>query len=53
MEVKALNFLKNPQEYLQSIVELSGYDTCHRIQEIDASLCAKDCKKLSNSAFAR
>ena len=53
METKALTFLKDPDSYLRSKVEYLGYDSCHRIQGIDASICAKECKKLSKSPAAQ
>ena len=53
METKALTFLKDPDSYLRSKVEYLGYDSCHRIQGIDASICAKKCKKLAKSPAAK
>ena len=52
METKAFNFLKDPKKYLKSMVETLGYNSCHRIDGIDASICAKDCERHEESDLA-
>ena len=51
--VESVNYLDNNTEYLKSMVDDLGYDTCRRIQEYDARKCEKDCKKLGKSKFAK
>ena len=46
---ESLDYLTNTTEYLKSMVDSIGYDTCHHIKEYDARKCEKDCKKLGKS----
>ena len=53
MESKPEAFLRNPKAYLEGTVDYFGYDSCHKIEGLDASECAKDCEKASESNFAK
>ena len=53
MEQKSEYFLRFPEIFLELMVQNLGYDTCHRIQGINASICAKDCEELKKTDFAR
>ena len=53
IENRPVAFLKNPQNYLKLMSSELGYDDCHKIEGIDASVCAKDCEKLAESEFAK
>ena len=50
---RAKNYLTNKQKVLKSFVEELGYSSCHHLTSLDASVCAKDCKKLENEKFAQ
>ena len=50
---KASDYLKNNTAYLNSLVQLSGYNSCHHLDSLDASICAKDCEKLEKGQFAK
>ena len=53
MERNSESFLIDPSKYLKSIEQKLGYDKCHRIEGIDASVCAADCEKLKRTYFAK
>ena len=53
MYTKASDYLTNKAAYLDSLVQLKGYSTCHHLDSLDASKCAKDCEKLENGEFAK
>ena len=50
---QAIQFLANASAFLTDMVDNLNYDTCHPIKEYDASKCARDCKKLEKSEFAK
>ena len=50
---KAEAFLLDPLAYVNATVDDFGYDTCHKIEGLDASECAKDCEELEKSDFAK
>ena len=52
LESKPIAMLKNPETYLKNITNELGYDSCHKIEGIDASICAQDCEKWAKSEFA-
>jgi len=49
----AISFLQNTTAFLEEMVAIQKYDTCHAILGYDASVCAKDCTELENSTFAK
>ena len=53
LEKKSAQFLKFPDYYVKSMVDKLSYDTCHRIDGLDATMCAKDCEVLAKSEFAQ
>ena len=52
LESKPIAMLRNPKIYLKHIKRELGYDSCHKIEGIDASRCAQDCEKWERSEFA-
>ena len=52
LESKPEAFLRNPKIYLKHITSELGYDSCHEIEEMNASRCAQDCEKWARSEFA-
>ena len=48
----AKEYLTNKKDVLSSLIISSGYKTCHHLESLDATVCAKDCKKLEESDFA-
>ena len=53
MEKKSSAFLRYPEFYIRSIVDKLSYDSCHRIDGLDATTCAKDCEVFAKSEFAQ
>ena len=53
MLAKSEAFMRNSDAYLKALVKEFKYDTCHRIDGIDASQCAEDCEKSSRTAFGQ
>ena len=53
MERKAAMFLKHPEHYVNIMVANLSYDSCYRIDGLDASECARDCEVFSKSKFAQ
>lgn len=51
--VKARNFLKHPQKFLEKTVKEKGYDACFQIRGYDASKCYENCKQQEKSVFAK
>ena len=51
--MKSEAFLKNPDNYLASMVKHMKYDSCFKIDGLDSSECADDCQKASESEFAK
>ena len=52
MEPHAVAILEKENNVLFSLTQESGYDSCHKIEDNDASICAKDCDMLKKSEFA-
>ena len=52
-EKKSEKFLEDPDFYVRSIAHYLNYDSCYKIDGIDASKCARDCDKLANTDFAK
>ena len=52
-EVNSVKFLKNPKRYVDTIATEMGYDSCHRIDGLNASICAKNCEEAAKSDFAK
>ena len=52
-EVNSELFLKNPKRYVDKIATEMGYDSCHRIDGLNASICAKNCEEAAKSEFAK
>ena len=52
LEVKSTLFLEN-KRYLKHMEHDHRYDSCHRINGLDASKCAQDCEKIALSKFAK
>ena len=52
LENKPIAFLRNPKNYLKYISSEHGYDSCHKIEGLDASKCAQDCEKWAKGEFA-
>ena len=52
ISVRAKEFLTNTTGFLDYKVNVAGYKTCHRLDSLDASICAKDCKKQEEEMFA-
>ena len=48
----AREYLTNKSDVLSSLVKSLGYETCHHLESLDATVCANDCKKLEKSDFA-
>ena len=53
MEKKPELFLKAPGLYLKALAQEMAYDSCRRIDGVNASICATDCDKLAMSYFAK
>ena len=53
MEAKSKSFLEYPEDYINYMRRHYRYDTCHRINGLDASKCARDCERLAHSTFAK
>ena len=53
LEKKSARFLKYPDYYINFMVEELSYDSCHRIDGLDATECARDCEKLAKTEFAQ
>jgi hypothetical protein len=53
MTNQSIKFLKNPKKFLGDMVKHLKYDTCHAIEEYDASQCEEDCIKLGKGEFAK
>ena len=53
LESKPIAFLMNPKLYLKHITSELRYDSCHTIEGLDASKCAKDCEQAAKSDFAK
>ena len=53
MTKQAINFMKEPKLYLANLVNITGYDTCHRTSNYDAQECHNDCLKQEKSDFAK
>ena len=52
MLTKAEAFLQDSSAYVNTMVDDFGYDTCHKVEGLNASVCAKDCEELEKSDFA-
>ena len=50
---RAVNFLDNPEVFINNWVDNLGFDTCHRTQGYNVDQCEQDCKKLEKGYFAR
>ena len=50
---KAKEYLQAKDVMLNHFVKSLGYKTCHLLDSLDASKCAKDCKKIEKSDFAK
>ena len=46
-------YLASPSQFLKGMVKNLKYDTCHAIDEYDASKCDEDCTELGKSEFAK
>ena len=53
MKEKSAAFLRNPDAYLNHMVNNLKYDSCHKIYELNAAQCAKDCADMAHSDFAK
>ena len=51
--IKAKEYLVNTSGFLDHQVKRLGYKTCHHLNSLDATKCAKDCKKLKKEKFAK
>ena len=51
--VKAKDFLENTTSFINLQVKEMGYKTCHRLDSLDATKCAKDCEEQKKSKFAK
>jgi len=49
----AKKYLLNKEKVLGSLVKNFGYKTCHALDSLDASKCAKDCENLKTKQFAK
>ena len=49
----AKRYLEDKRGFLKGEVRTVGYKSCHHIDSSDVSRCAKDCKKLNKTDFAR
>ena len=52
MAQKAKNFLENTTGFLDFQINKMGYKTCHRLESLDATKCAKDCEEQEKGKFA-
>ena len=46
-------FLRNPTKYLEAYRQDNGFDSCHRIDGLNASVCAEDCEKFQRQYFSK
>ena len=53
MEQRSIKFRKDPKKVLKDMIEKQKYDTCHEIEEYDATQCAQDCEALAEEPFAK
>ena len=53
MHEKSEFFLKYPEVFLEYMVQKLGYDTCYKIEGLNASKCATDCEELAQTDFAK
>jgi len=49
----AVNYMTDKEKFLKNLSRTSGYKTCHPIDGLDASICAKDCEEFKKSDFAK
>ena len=49
----AKEYLKDAHAYLNTTIKPTGYKTCHPLDSLDVSKCAKDCEGLAKEAFAK
>ena len=49
----AVDFMKKPTLFLDNLVSIDGYDSCHLTKEYDAEQCHQDCLKQEKSSFAK
>ena len=52
MLTKATAFLRNKTGYIKSMVENFGYESCHIIENKNASSCARKCDESAKNDFA-
>ena len=53
LEKKSAKFLSSTNVYISYMVEQMSYDSCYRIDGLNASKCAEDCEALAKSDFAQ